>query len=98
MRRKVVSAMLLLSMMAGLFAGCGSSTSESTGGNTGTAKEEGTEASDSSDDAGDEVTLTVLAGQSTTDAGIEDMIDEALAEKYPEVTLEWECSQDCRIL
>ena len=83
--------MLLLSMMAGLFAGCGSSTSESTGGNTGTAKEEGTEASDSSDDAGDEVTLTVLAGQSTTDAGIEDMIDEALAEKYPEVTLEWEC-------
>ena len=97
MRRKVVSAMLLLSMMAGLFAGCGSSTSESTGGNTSTAKEEGTEASDNSDnsddsdDAGDEVTLTVLAGQSTTDAGIEDMIDEALAEKYPEVTLEWEC-------
>lgn len=94
MRRKVVSAMLLLSMMAGLFAGCGSSASESTGGNTGTAKEEGTEASDNSDnsdDAGDEVTLTVLAGQSTTDAGIEDMIDEALAEKYPEVTLEWEC-------
>ena len=87
MRRKVVSAMLLLSMMAGLFAGCGSSASESTGGNTGTAKEEGTEASDNSDDAGDEVTLTVLAGQSTTDAGIEDMIDEALAEKYPEVTL-----------
>lgn len=37
------------------------------------------------------VTLTVLAGQSTTDAGIEDMIDEALAEKYPWVTLEWEC-------
>lgn len=91
MRRKVVNAMLLLSMMAGLFAGCGSSASESTGGNTGTAKEEGTEASDNSDDAGDEVTLTVLAGQSTTDAGIEDMIDEALAEKYPEVTLEWEC-------
>ena len=94
MRRKVVSAMLLLSMMAGLFAGCGSSASESTGGNTSTAKEEGTEASDNSDDsddAGDEVTLTVLAGQSTTDAGIEDMIDEALAEKYPEVTLEWEC-------
>ncbi len=37
------------------------------------------------------VTLSVLAGQSTTDAGIEDMIDEALAEKYPWVTLEWEC-------
>ena len=37
------------------------------------------------------VTLTVLAGQSTTDAGIEDMIDEALAEAYPNITLEWEC-------
>lgn len=37
------------------------------------------------------VTLTVLAGQSTTDAGIEDMIDEALVEKYPNITLEWEC-------
>lgn len=42
-------------------------------------------------DDGEEVTLTVLAGQSTTDAGIEDMIDEALAEKYPNITLEWEC-------
>lgn len=29
------------------------------------------------------ITLRVLAGQSTTDAGIEDMIDAALAEKYP---------------
>ena len=37
------------------------------------------------------VTLTILAGQSSTDAGIEDMIDEAMAEKYPNVTLEWEC-------
>ncbi len=37
------------------------------------------------------VTLTVLAGQSTTDAGIEDMIDEALKEAYPNITLEWEC-------
>ena len=37
------------------------------------------------------VTLTVLAGQSTTDAGIEDMIDEALAAVYPNITLEWEC-------
>ena len=37
------------------------------------------------------VTLTILAGQSTTDAGIEDMIDAALAEVYPHITLEWEC-------
>ena len=39
----------------------------------------------------EEITLRVLAGQSTTDAGIEDMIDEALAKKYPEIKLEWEC-------
>ncbi|MGN0773436.1 MAG: ABC transporter substrate-binding protein [Candidatus Ventricola sp.] len=39
----------------------------------------------------EEITLRVLAGQSTTDAGIEDMIDEALAQKYPEIKLEWEC-------
>lgn len=37
------------------------------------------------------ITLRVLAGQSTTDAGIEDMIDAALAEKYPNIKLEWEC-------
>lgn len=37
------------------------------------------------------VTLRVLAGQSTTDAGIEDMIDEALAAQYPNIKLEWEC-------
>ncbi|MDO4276088.1 MAG: ABC transporter substrate-binding protein [Eubacteriales bacterium] len=41
--------------------------------------------------ADEEVTLTILAGQSTTDAGIEDMIDEALAKQYPNITLEWEC-------
>lgn len=39
----------------------------------------------------DDEPVTLLAGQSTTDAGIEDMIDEALAEKYPNITLEWEC-------
>lgn len=37
------------------------------------------------------ITLRVLAGQSTTDAGIEDMIDAALAEQYPNIKLEWEC-------
>lgn len=36
-------------------------------------------------------TLRILAGQSTTDAGIETMIDAALAKKYPEIKLEWEC-------
>jgi len=39
----------------------------------------------------EKILLTVLAGQSTSDAGIEDLIDEALAEKFPQVQLEWEC-------
>ncbi len=37
------------------------------------------------------VTLTVLAGQSTSDAGVEDMIDEWMEKNFPQVTLEWEC-------
>jgi ABC-type glycerol-3-phosphate transport system substrate-binding protein len=39
----------------------------------------------------DTIVLTVLAGQSTSDAGIEDMIDEWMKEKYPGVRLDWEC-------
>lgn len=37
------------------------------------------------------VTITILAGQSTTDAGTEEMINEKVAQAYPNVTLEWEC-------
>lgn len=37
------------------------------------------------------VTIRVLAGQSTSDAGIEDMIDEWMSEHFPQVALEWEC-------
>lgn len=37
------------------------------------------------------IVITVLAGQSTTDAGVEDMINEVMAEKFPDVELEWEC-------
>ena len=40
---------------------------------------------------GDKVTISVLAGQSTSDAGIEDMIDEWLQKKFPNVALDWEC-------
>lgn len=43
----------------------------------------------SKEDSG--IVISVLAGQSTTDAGVEDMINEVLAEKFPEVELEWEC-------
>lgn len=34
--------------------------------------------------------LKVLAGQSTTDAGIEKLIDAAVAAKYPDIKLQWE--------
>lgn len=77
MKRKLVSLLLAAAMLAAMTAGCG--------------KDEKAKGEGSGKETGDQVTLTVLAGQSTTDAGIEDMIDEALAEKYPEITLEWEC-------
>lgn len=37
------------------------------------------------------IVISVLAGQSTSDAGIEDMIDEWLQNNYPNVAFEWEC-------
>lgn len=36
------------------------------------------------------VTLRVFAGQSTTDAGLEDIVKKAVAAKYPNITLQWE--------
>ena len=39
----------------------------------------------------DIVYLSVLAGQSTSDAGIEDMIDDKVKEILPNVRLDWEC-------
>lgn len=39
----------------------------------------------------DDIILTVLAGQSTSDAGMEDMIDQWMKERHPDVRLEWEC-------
>ena len=86
MKKKVVSIFLMATMAVGMLAGCGSSGDSASDSST---KKEDT--ADASGDSDEEVTLTVLAGQSTTDAGIEDMIDEALAEKYPNITLEWEC-------
>lgn len=99
MKRKVVSMMLVCATMTAMLAGCGNSGNEPTANNTDSKTEETkdkAEETKKSDDktkssSDEEVTLTVLAGQSTTDAGIEDMIDEALEEKYPNITLEWEC-------
>ncbi len=103
MKKKLLSAILCSAMIAGTLAGCGGSSDggaaqapaaepateeEAPADETAEAQEEAPAASAD----GEEVTLTVLAGQSTTDAGIEDMIDEALAAKYPNITLEWECT------
>ena len=37
------------------------------------------------------ITLSILAGQSTSDAGTEDMIEETIQEHFPQVELQWEC-------
>lgn len=83
--KKLAALFLALSMIVSVGAGCGSN-SESTAGTSGQSGSESTATA-----GGEEVTLKVLAGQSTTDAGIEDMIDQALAKKYPNIKLEWEC-------
>lgn len=43
------------------------------------------------DPKNDNIVLSVLAGQSTTDAGLEDIFNDALSKKFPNVELEWEC-------
>lgn len=105
MKKKLISMMLGTALVVSALAGCGSGSSSS-GTDTQATQDapaqdnsSDTAAADTAADAGDTaaadvsgpVTLTVLAGQSTTDAGIEDMIDAALAEQYPNITLEWEC-------
>jgi len=82
MKRKLMSMLMASTMAASLLVGCGGQATD-----TNASGESG----DTSVASDEQVTLTVLAGQSTTDAGIEDMIDAALAEKYPNITLEWEC-------
>lgn len=85
-RKSIVSLLLAAAVISTMLGGCAGETSRNESEKEQTDGEETTAPEDA-----EEVTLTVLAGQSTTDAGIEDMIDEALAEKYPHITLEWEC-------
>lgn len=40
--------------------------------------------------AGKKTTVTILAGLSSTDDGLQDIISKAVAEKYPDITLQWE--------
>ena len=87
--KKKLAFLLALCMLTGAFAGC------SSGGDTTTDTTDSNDTADTTTQGEttdqEPVTLTILAGQSTTDAGIEDMIDAAMAEKYPHITLEWEC-------
>lgn len=39
----------------------------------------------------DRVTIRILAGQSTSDAGSEEMIQQVLQEKFPDVDFQWTC-------
>lgn len=81
MKKKILSILLVGAMTISMLVGCGGSSSDDTSDSSSTTSSEESEP----------VTLTVLWGQSTTDAGVEDMIDAALAEAYPNVTIEWEC-------
>ncbi len=89
--KKVLCLMLAMTMATTMLTACGSkSNSETETASEATTSETAAD-SETAEQPAEDVTLTVLAGQSTTDAGIEDMIDEALAKKYPNITLEWEC-------
>lgn len=83
----VIGAMTMMSL-----AGCSSANSENNNTTDSSVPVSKSNQEDKKTIKNDEkVVLRVLAGQSTTDAGIEDMIDEALAKQYPEIILEWEC-------
>ncbi|MHB8130012.1 MAG: ABC transporter substrate-binding protein [Mobilitalea sp.] len=91
--KKIFSLLVVATMTTAMLSACGAdtkttNTTDPTKAPTETAAVEPTATAVAPAEA---ITLTVLAGQSTTDAGIEDMIDAALAEQYPNITLEWEC-------
>jgi len=96
--KRFLSLAIVLCLMLGVFCGCGGgqeNDAQPDSGNSGDAtpapEESAAPEESGGSDAGEPVTLKILAGQSTTDAGIEDFIDEAMAAKYPNITLEWEC-------
>jgi ABC-type glycerol-3-phosphate transport system substrate-binding protein len=86
----LVTALLVIGMLVSA-VGCGG-TASNTGEQPAASSAETAAASTaaSTPDSAGPVTLSILAGQSTSDAGIEDMIDKALAKKYPNIKLQWE--------
>lgn len=86
--KRFLSVMLVMVMVVSL-AACGGTPASTPSDSSKPADSQSSEPSAPPSD--EKITLSVLAGQSTTDAGIEDMIDKALAKKYPNITLNWEC-------
>lgn len=90
--KKLLAILLVICMMMSMLAACGSSETASTEAPAAAPAEEAAPAAPAEEPAAQEpVTLTILWGQSTTDAGVEDMIDEYMAANYPHITIEWEC-------
>ena len=89
--KKLLALMMVLCMLLGVLAGCGAQEADPT--EAPAANNEAEAPADNAEEPveAEPVTLTVLWGQSTTDAGVEDMIDEYMADKYPHITIEWEC-------
>lgn len=80
--QKLIAVTLASLLCAGAFTGCAGS------GNS----KAGSAATTASAAANDQpVTLKALWGQSTTDAGMEKKVNEALAKKYPNIHVTWEC-------
>lgn len=91
--KRLLVVLMVMAMMFSVLAGCGgAANNEPAAASTTESAAASTSASTAAAPAEDKpITLSVLAGQSTTDAGVEDMIDKALAAKYPNIKLEWEC-------
>jgi len=96
MKKKLVALLLTTVLVSGMLSGCGSKTAAQESESTEQEEQVVQETEQSSEEATaaiteEPVTITILAGQSTTDAGTEEMITEKVAAAYPNVTLEWEC-------
>lgn len=85
---KFVSSIMAILMVLVMAAGCGNKGTVSD--NPPSDPNQGTVNNDAGQASDQPVVLRALWGQSTTDAGLEDLIDSYLAEAYPNITIEWE--------
>ncbi len=94
MKKKLVSTLLCITMLVGILTGCqgNQATSDIQPKSAAETEAASAESTGETADIGSEpITISILAGQSTTDAGTEEMITEAVNKVYPNITLEWEC-------